>query len=404
MPHDVVITGVGLVSSIGVGAEAHVAALTANSPQPVYDNVTHAPLIVHAAPEMDFSVQIPKREQRQMELWQKLGVYGAGLALDRAGIKGDIDFCKTMDMVIAAAGGERDLDVDAEIVARVASGQNAGDVINAVLTNDLRPTLFLAQLSNLLAGNISIVHKVTGSSRTFMGEESAGVSALKTTIARICHGQSTHALVGSSFNGQDPEVLLSFELAALLKRDGWQPVWERQDKAGLITGSGAAFLVLEERGRAEKRGAKILAVIGEVEEGRVKRDAQSAAKISTMFTKACGNVEPDLIISGASGAPNSVALEQAVLGQLGLGQSGFGESGFGQSGSSPVRAFSSLTGYFKEPQFLFSVGLAALALSEGTSFSPFSATETGLANAPKTVLAQTIGAMRGEGAVMLKKA
>src|ERR1700734_4050117 len=33
--------------------------------------------------------------------------------------------------------------------------------------------LFLAQLSNLLAGDISIVHGVTGSSRTFMGEEGA---------------------------------------------------------------------------------------------------------------------------------------------------------------------------------------------------------------------------------------
>ena len=45
--------------------------------------------------------------------------------------------------------------------------------------NDLRPTLFLAQLSNLLAGNISIVHGVTGSSRTFMGEEAAGVDAVR---------------------------------------------------------------------------------------------------------------------------------------------------------------------------------------------------------------------------------
>ena len=36
---------------------------------------------------------------------------------------------------------------------------------------DLRPTLFLAQLSNLLAGNIAIVHGVCGTSRTFMGEE-----------------------------------------------------------------------------------------------------------------------------------------------------------------------------------------------------------------------------------------
>ena len=48
---------------------------------------------------------------------------------------------------------------------------------------DLRPTLFLAQLSNLLAGNISIVHGVTGSSRTFMGEESSGVDAVRVAMS-----------------------------------------------------------------------------------------------------------------------------------------------------------------------------------------------------------------------------
>ena len=50
--------------------------------------------------------------------------------------------------------------------------------------SDLRPTLFLAQLANLMAGNISIVHGVTGSSRTFMGEEQAGVDALRIALAR----------------------------------------------------------------------------------------------------------------------------------------------------------------------------------------------------------------------------
>ena len=57
--------------------------------------------------------------------------------------------------------------------------------------NDLRPTLFLAQLSNLLAGNISIVHGVTGSSRTFMGEESAGVDAVR--IAARAHRRRARA-------------------------------------------------------------------------------------------------------------------------------------------------------------------------------------------------------------------
>jgi 3-oxoacyl-[acyl-carrier-protein] synthase II len=389
MANDVVITGIGLISSIGVGNEAHRSVFTASQPQPVFDSERHAPLIVHAAPEMDFSVQIPKREQRQMELWQKLGVYGAGLALDQAGMKDNQDLCKTMDMVVAAAGGERDLNVDAEIIARVASGQPAGDVINAVLTTELRPTLFLAQLSNLLAGNISIVHKVTGSSRTFMGEESSGISALKTTISRIRHGQSTHALVGSSFNGEDEDMLLNFELAGLLKRDGWQPVWQRNGKSGLLTGSSSAFLVLEQRQHAEMRGAKILATIGDVEEGRVKRDEQAAAKIAKLMTRACQDLKPDLIISGASGVPNAIALEKEIL-------SGFNDI--------PVRAFSSLTGYLKEPQFIFAVALAALALVENTSFSPFSLDEKVSPSVPQTVLAQTIGAIRGEGAVMLKKA
>ena len=64
--------------------------------------------------------------------------------------------------------------------------------------SDLRPTLFLAQLSNLLAGNISIVHGVTGSSRTFMGEEAAGVDAVRVAQARIASGQSDIALVGGA--------------------------------------------------------------------------------------------------------------------------------------------------------------------------------------------------------------
>src|SRR5690606_40064028 len=56
-------------------------------------------------------------------------------------------------------------------------GNAAPGYLNERLMSDLRPTLFLAQLSNLLAGNIAIVHGVTGCSRTFMGEEASGVDA-----------------------------------------------------------------------------------------------------------------------------------------------------------------------------------------------------------------------------------
>ena len=77
--------------------------------------------------------------------------------------------------------------------------------------SDLRPTLFLAQLSNLLAGNISIVHGVTGMSRTFMGEEAAGTDAVRIALSRIQSGQSDICLVGGAFNAERKDMLLLFE-------------------------------------------------------------------------------------------------------------------------------------------------------------------------------------------------
>ena len=76
----------------------------------------------------------------------------------------------TMDMIVAAGGGERDIAVDTLVVDEAANSNDRERMLNEKLMSELRPTLFLSQLSNLMAGNISIVHKVTGSSRTFMGE------------------------------------------------------------------------------------------------------------------------------------------------------------------------------------------------------------------------------------------
>ena len=48
--------------------------------------------------------------------WQRIGTYAAGLALDSAGIKDDKEILARTDMIVAAGGGERDLDVDAAIL------------------------------------------------------------------------------------------------------------------------------------------------------------------------------------------------------------------------------------------------------------------------------------------------
>src|SRR5215204_7682050 len=253
---EVWITGIGIVSSLGEGLDAHWDALNARTIN--VDDKRFAPYIVHPLAPVTFDAQIPKKgDQRQMEAWQRIGTYAAGLALDSAGVKGNREILGRMDMIVAAGGGERDLAVDVAIMNADAKGNSSPGFLNERLMNDLRPTLFLAQLSNLLAGNIAIVHGVSGTSRTFMGEEAAGIDAARIALARIAAGQSDIALVGAAHNGERKDLLMLYEFGDFNLKGQYAPVWARsKGHDGFAIGSAGVFLVMESREHAEARGAK----------------------------------------------------------------------------------------------------------------------------------------------------
>src|SRR5438105_7710198 len=157
------ITGIGIVSCLGEGPHAHWQGL--NAGQIRIDAKTFAPYLVHSLAPLDLDKQIPKKgDQRQMEPWQRIGTYAAGLALADAGVKGNPELLARTDMIIAAGGGERDIAIDGSILTELASSSDPEAHLNERLMQDLRPTLFLAQLPSLLAGNISVVHGVSASS------------------------------------------------------------------------------------------------------------------------------------------------------------------------------------------------------------------------------------------------
>src|SRR3984893_2814562 len=264
------ITGAGILSCLGEGLDAHWAGLMRATP--LADTTAFAPYVVHPLIAVAFDQQIPKKgDQRQMEPWQRIGTYAAGLALETAGLKGKADLLAHTDMIVAAGGGERDLGVDQALLSSLSQSENPEAFLNERLMSDLRPTLFLAQLSNLLAGNISIVHGVTGSSRTFMGEEAAGVDAVRIALARITAGQSELALVGGSHNGEREDLLLLYDSGGHMLRGAFPPVWERA--RGMVRGWRGAFLVLVARGHAEARNAKPLARLSGVLSERSSRTA-----------------------------------------------------------------------------------------------------------------------------------
>jgi 3-oxoacyl-[acyl-carrier-protein] synthase II len=385
---DALITGIGIASCLGSGVDAHWEAL--HNFAPVIDNHTYAPFAVHPMAPLDLDEQIPKRgDQRQMEAWQRIGVFTAGLALDSAGVKGNIELLSRMAMIVAAGGGERDYAVDAAILSGYAKAPNPGAYLNEHLLGDLRPTLFLAQLSNLLAGNISIVHGVIGSSRTFMGEEASGADAVRIACARIAAGQGDIALVGGSYNAQRPDFILHMQMGKMLRRTPFDPVWQRATSGGgLILGSLGCFLVIESRAHAAARGAQAYGHIAAIQTARCRRrpgEATANARAQLESIAMQYNPSNTAVISGASGAAAPTQEEKTLLDDLGL----------------PVRASVTAFGCAPEPSFPASLALAAMSIRHGSLFPPLEALERPMAQPLKQALVTSWGHWRGEALALV---
>jgi 3-oxoacyl-[acyl-carrier-protein] synthase II len=387
---EVWITGIGLATSLGEGLDANWDALNARRIN--VDEKGFAPYIVHPWAPVNFDAQIPKKgDQRQMEAWQRIGTYAAGLALDSAGVKGNKEILGRMDMIVAAGGGERDLAVDCNILNAEAKGNSAPGFLNERLMNDLRPTLFLAQLSNLLAGNIAIVHGVTGSSRTFMGEEAAGVDAARIALARIAAGQSDIALIGGSQNGERKDLLVLYEFGDFNLKNKFAPVWARGNGGGFALGSAGAFLVIESRAHAEARGVKPYARLTNVVADRADRGrpGEVAATLERLWSK-LGKLESNgAVITGATGAEPVTSEERAFL---------------GKHPDFAVRATGTTFGHTMETQFPLGLGLAALSISRRELFPPNDSTglEIEMSVPPTQIVVIGAGHWRGEGMALVE--
>ena len=388
---DVWITGVGLITCLGEGLEATWDHLERGAPPP-YDDKSFAPYIVHPLAPVNFDKQIPKKsDQRQMEMWQRIGVYAAGLALGDAGIAGKPDLLDGTDLIVAAAGGERDIQADSGILTGMRKVAEPGPFLNERLMSDLRPTLFLAQLPNLLAGNISIVHGVVGSSRTFLGEESAGVDAVRIAQARIAAGQSELTLVGGAYHATRWDVLLIFEESGIALKGAFAPVWDRGPHGGLAPGNMGAFLVLESSDHARSRGARPRARLSAVTADRNRRQpGEIETTLRQQWDAIAGKVDRThaAVISGATGLEPATSAERKVLKDIGL----------------PVRNTGTYIGHGVEAQFIANLGIGCSVIEHGKLFAPAGTGDGGSSPSDLSqVVVTCVGNWRGEGLGLIER-
>lgn len=399
MAQDVWITGYGLLSPLGERHEEWWPRLMdPGSLAGAVDSESFAPFHVYPVAEFDISGQIPRRgDQRAMGPMMHYGVYTAGVALESAGIKGDEGLLLETELLAASGGGERDTEVDEAALEILKRGEAARPELNVHLSDNLRPTLFLAQLPNLFAGNISIVHGVTGSSRTFMGEEAAGVDAVRIAFEKIAAGQGELFLAGGGFNALRQDIQFLFHSGGVLLAEPMGPLWRRPD-AGMSFGSAGAFVVLEASAHAEARGVAPLARLVDVRNGRSRRTPGAAAESAGRQWEA---IKPHLksaplaVMSGASGAGPATAEEHAFL-------TGIAEGGVDLA----VRGTAGAYGHSLEAAFAANMILGLSCLAEGQVFPPLDPEdplESRVASAPvEQVLITGWGHVRGEGMALME--
>jgi 3-oxoacyl-[acyl-carrier-protein] synthase II len=242
---------------------------------------------------------------------------------------------------------------------------------------------------------MSIVHGVTGSSRTFMGEEPASIEAVRTAFARITARQSDIVLVGGAYNAEREDCVVLYAANNYLRKGKPSGVWERATTGGgMELGSMGAFLVFEASDHARARGAKPVARVSAVVSDRAKR---TPGAITAALDRMWQTIGPRVtsgraaFMSGSTGAEPATAEERAFL---------------KQHADLPVRATGTHIGQGPEPQFAMNIALAALALEHGNLYPPSdgSGFERAMEGALAQVVVTCVGHWRCEGLALVEAA
>ncbi len=257
----VVVTGIGLVTPVGVDVESSWSAILQGKSgiKKIQDfDVTNAPCKIAAT--VDFSPNgfdpekfIEPRDLRKMDLFIQYGIAAAAQAVEDSGWKPTDDFgCDRTGVILGSGIGGLKM-IESTSVAFHKSDNSK-----------VSPYFIPASLINLLSGHVSIRYGFTGPNHAVVTACSTGTHAIGDAARIIKYGDADVMVAGGAEAAITPVGLSGFASAkALSTKYNDTPElasrpWD-QGRDGFVMGEGAGVVVLEEYNHAVARGAKIYA-------------------------------------------------------------------------------------------------------------------------------------------------
>jgi 3-oxoacyl-[acyl-carrier-protein] synthase II len=258
----VVVTGLGVVTSLGAGKEDNWAKLTAG--QSGIRRITrfaNEGLKTNIAGTVDF---VPVEPFCSTELGERMAVIAGEEALAQSGIGSRGDFPGPLFLAVAPIEFEwphREMLADA-------SGANDAigyaDLLRASATGRFQ-ALHERCLFGSVADHLAERFGTKGSPISVTTACASGASAIQLGVEAIRRGEADAALCMGTDGSINPEALIRFSLLSALSTANEPPEAAAKpfskDRDGFVMAEGAAALVLESYAAAKARGARILGVL-----------------------------------------------------------------------------------------------------------------------------------------------
>lgn len=361
----VAITGVGLVTPLGLTAAENVARSCRGEsgigPAQAFAVEGHAAQALASVAEFELEpfLRFPKN-YKFMGRAVRFAMRAAREAIDESGI----DFAKldASRVGIHVGSGQTGVEYDHFFPSLIMAWDEGREMdykyLGGLPSHLIDRYICLRTLANGGLALLSTEFGIRGANGNFTQKDTASALALHAAWLDLLEERADVAVAGGYDSLVTPGNFLAYEQAGLLSHrdpaEAYRP-FDRQGD-GLVLGEGAGFLVMETWDHAQERGAAILgeflgagAAMGERPEWR---PAWTAETIRQAACQAIGDARPDFVVAAGLGTAAEDRCETVALGAL---------AGDGV----PVTAFKSQTGYMGAGTAAAELGLGLLCARQG---------------------------------------
>ncbi|HEV2417793.1 MAG TPA: beta-ketoacyl-ACP synthase II [Terriglobia bacterium] len=257
MVRRVVVTGVGLVSPVGVGTEQTWEAILAGksgvAPITHFDTTGFSATFAAEVKDFDPLQFVEKKELKKMGLFIQFAMGAAQFAMQQSGLKMDSEIAPRAGVFIGSGIGGFDV-IEREHTALMQGGPRR-----------ISPFFIPATIVNLAAGFVSIRWGAKGPNSATCTACSSSAHSVGESFRLITRCDADVMICGGAEAAITPMGVGGFAAMRALSTRNNEP--ERasrpfdRDRDGFVIGEGAGILILEELGYALRRGAPILAEV-----------------------------------------------------------------------------------------------------------------------------------------------